>query len=67
MLLTALPPLTASATSGSFTGGQVCTGYGLKVTYSESKQNPKTNTSKVTATKYVFGGKIVAKSAGGQW
>ena len=53
MLLTTLPPLTASATSGSWTGGQVCTGYRLKVTYSESAQNPKTNTSKVTATLYL--------------
>ena len=53
MLLTALPPLTANATSGSFTGGQVNRGYRLKISYSESAQNPKNNTSKVTATLYL--------------
>ncbi len=53
MLLTALPPITASATSGSWTGGQVCNGYRLKIKYSESDQNPKTNKSKVKATLYL--------------
>ena len=53
MLLTTLPPLTANATSGSFTGGQVNRGYRLKISYSESAQNPKNNTSKVTATLYL--------------
>lgn len=51
-LLTAAP-VTAFATSGSFTGGQVDNGYRLKITYSESDKNPKTNTSKVTATLYL--------------
>ncbi len=53
MLLTVVPPITANATSGSWTGGQVCKGYRLKVTYSESAKNPKTNTSKVTANLYL--------------
>lgn len=53
MLFTVLPPITANATSGSFTGGQVHNGYRLKISYSESEQNPKTNTSKVTATLYL--------------
>ena len=53
LLTTVISPITANATSGSFTGGQVCNGYRLKITYSESEQNPKTNTSKVTATLYL--------------
>ena len=53
MFTTVAPPITANATSGSFTGGQVNRGYRLKISYSESAQNPKTNTSKVTATLYL--------------
>ena len=53
ILVTAIPPITVNAASGSFTGGQVCDGYRLKIAYSESAQNPKTNTSKVTATLYL--------------
>ncbi|MDC7302193.1 hypothetical protein [Agathobacter ruminis] len=43
----------AYAKSGEWTGGQVDSGYRLKIVYSESAQNPKTNTSKVTATLYL--------------
>ena len=53
ILFTSIPPMTANATSGEWTGGQVDRGYRLKVTYSESAQNPKTNTSVVTATLYL--------------
>ena len=53
MFTTIIPPISASATSGTWTGGQVNRGYRLKVTYSESQQNPKNNTSVVTATLYL--------------
>ena len=53
MFTTVATPITAKAVSGSFTGGQVNRGYRLKISYSESAQNPKTNTSKVTATLYL--------------
>ena len=52
-LTTVIPPISASAVSGSFTGGEVNRGYRLKISYSESAQNPKTNKSKVTATLYL--------------
>ncbi len=52
-LTTVIPPISASAVSGSFTGGEVNRGYRLKITYSESAQDPKTNKSKVTATLYL--------------
>ncbi len=42
-----------SAASGSWTGGTINTGYSLKVVWSESSQNPKTNTSIVTAKAYL--------------
>ena len=53
MFTTIIPPISASATSGNWTGGQVARGYRLKVVYSESQQNPKNNTSLVTATLYL--------------
>ena len=53
MFTTIIPPISASATSGNWTGGQVDRGYRLKVVYSESQQNPKNNTSLVTATLYL--------------
>lgn len=48
-----ITPITANAVSGSFTGGEVCNGYRLKIKYSESELNHKKNTSKVTATLYL--------------
>ena len=45
--------LDVNATSGSWTGGTVEDGLHLKVVWSESSQNPKANTSKVTATVYL--------------
>ena len=53
LFTTITTPITAKATSGSWTGGQVNRGYRLKIKYSESAQNPKTNKSKVTATLYL--------------
>ncbi len=53
ILFTSIPPMLANAASGEWTGGQVEKGYRLKVTYSESSQNAKTNTSVVTATLYL--------------
>ncbi|MBP5304007.1 MAG: hypothetical protein J6Z00_03890, partial [Clostridia bacterium] len=47
-------PVTVSATSGNWTGGQIDNGYRLKVTYAESNQNPKDNTSKVTVNLYLI-------------
>ncbi len=53
LIITLVPPIVADAASGSWTGGQVDGGYRLKIKYSESEQDPKTNTSKVTATLYL--------------
>lgn len=50
LITTVLSPETVQAASGSFTGGEVCTGYRLKIKYSESAKDSKNNTSKVKAT-----------------
>ena len=46
-------PEKAHAASGSWTGGTVQKGYHLKISYTETEQNPVTNTSRVTATLYL--------------
>lgn len=51
---TVTPLLTTQAVSGNFTGGQVCTGYRLKIVYSESEKDSKENTSKVKAVLYLI-------------
>ena len=45
-------PLNAQASSGEWTNGNGW-GYQLRISYAESEQNAKTNTSKVTATLYL--------------
>ncbi len=41
LITTVLSPETVQAASGSFTGGEVCTGYRLKIKYSESAKDSK--------------------------
>lgn len=54
VLTNAFTPLTVRAASGNFTGGQICTGYRLKIAYSESEKDPVNNTSKVKAVLYLI-------------
>ena len=53
-VLTQLPQTSVEAASGTWSGGHVYkNAYWLRVDWSESAQNPKTNTSTVTATVYL--------------